>query len=481
MEPDQLSGLDGVFLFLESENTPMHVGGVSIYDPSTSPLGDVGRDEIVSVVAERAHLAKPFRKKLVRLPLDLDYPYWVDDADFDVEDHVRTITVPAPGDWAAFCAVVSDVIAEPMDLTRPLWEFVLIDGLQLAEQGIPDGCFAIVSKAHHAAIDGASGVDITAATHTLGPNDELANPAPHWEPAPGPSLGSRLVRAQVNAIRQPIRAANAARKLAPGLAKAAAATATGKAPAPELNPPKTRFNGSVRPGRSFGAVTIPLDDVKGFRKRIAGADNGDGDGTINTVTINDVVLAIVGGALRRHLGDELPADALTAMTPIAVPSSRDANETGNSVANMTVSLATDVEEPLEQLREIHAAASAAKSLTATIGASEMAESTKTSPALVAGPLFKITTAIGATLAAPTTATTTVTNVPGPAIPIYFAGAELVAQYNFAPLHHGMGLVHTVYSYRGQLTIAFNADASMLPDPRSYEADLMAASDELLTE
>ena len=171
----QLSGLDSTFLYLETGNTPMHIGSMAIYDQSTAPKGHVAFKDILEFFEKRLHKARSFRQRLAKVPLALDRPYWIEDPDFDLEFHVRHIALPKPGDWRQLCIQAARLHARPLDLTKPLWEAYVIEGLDNVE-GVPKGSFALVMKIHHAAIDGVSGAEMAAAIHDLSPDAEIEDP-----------------------------------------------------------------------------------------------------------------------------------------------------------------------------------------------------------------------------------------------------------------------------------------------------------------
>lgn len=457
---DQLNGLDAVFLFLESKRTPMHVGGLYIYDPGTAENGDLGFEDVVAYVAARSHLAKPFRKKLSRVPLGVDFPYWVDDESFSAERHFRHYQLDAPHDWTALCNLVGKIVAEPLDLSQPLWQFNFITGLD-ALPGIPKGAVALLTKAHHAAIDGASGVDIDSAIHSV--HQIPPAPAPdRGETNPTPNMITKIIRAQINAMTLPFRSADTLRALSPGLLRVASGLLGGEARLPPMRAPMTRFNRNVSADRAFGGAAFGLDQIMAIRRAVSG------------VTVNDVVLAIVGGAMREYLDarGELPSGPLAAMAPISVRSNRNAGATGNDVANMAVSLGTHLDHPLHRLTHIHESANNSKDVTATLGAKSLSEASKNTAPWLGNITMGAYARVGVNALSRPNTNTTVTNVPGPRQPLYFNGAQLLAQYNLAPLMHGMGLVHTVFSYNGLVTIAFNACPKMIPDAREYEASLM---------
>ncbi len=318
---EQLSPMDTGFLYLETPRTPMHIGSIAIYDPSTAPNSFVRFKDILSHIEERLHLAKSFRRKLANVPLSLDYPYWVDDPDFDLEYHVRHIALPQPGDWRQLCIQAARLHSRPMDLSKPLWEFTVIEGLNNIP-GVPKGSYAIVSKIHHAAIDGVSGVDIMNAVHSLDPVGAVNPPDRAWIPERTPTSVELLARAQINTLATPVRLARLAGDVAPGLLKSAMGLMRGNFHTTIGRVPRTRFNGSVTQNRVVDGRDFSLSDIKDIRARWQGA------------TVNDAVVAIVGGAMRKYLKgkSELPSESLVAMAPISVRAKDERGALGNQVA-----------------------------------------------------------------------------------------------------------------------------------------------------
>ena len=459
----------------------MHVGGVAIYDPSTvvglsaekrtgSPKtkSKLEYADIVKFVSDRTHLAKPFKKKLNHVLLDLDYPYWVDDPDFDISNHMRHYSLPKPGTWQQLCALAEDIFAQPLDLSRPLWAFVYIDGIDAVE-GVPKGSFAILSKAHHCAIDGASGVDIASATHTLEPKFDTASSALAQRPQSKPSLIEKVKGFQRRGMKNSARGYRVAKDLLPKLVKSAPSVLRSNNWRPSAFIPMTRFNRNISVERAFGGSSFSFEETKLIRE------------VVGDVTLNDVVLAVVAGAMRAYLEPlgELPKKPLKAMAPMAVKSkNRDAKEAGNDVANMAVSLCTHIADPIERLREIHKSAASEKALMNTLGAHNIAEVNKLSPPILSSLSLRSYTRIGVNRFTRPNVNTMVTNVPGPRVPLYFSGAKLVKQVNMAPLHHGVGLVHTVFSYCGEMTIGFMACKKMMHDPEHYEQCLASSLESL---
>ena len=200
----QLSPQDASFIYLETPHTPMHIGSVGIYDPSTAPGGFVRLKDILEFIGSRLSGARSFRRRLVRVPFDLDHPYWIEDPEFDIEFHVRPIALPRPGDWRQLCIQVARLHARPMDLSKPLWEFTIVEGLDNVE-GLPPGCFALVSKVHHAAIDGMSGVEMSAAVHDLDAEMTPRDAEDRWQPENMPKVADLLARSYANSLVQPMR------------------------------------------------------------------------------------------------------------------------------------------------------------------------------------------------------------------------------------------------------------------------------------
>jgi WS/DGAT/MGAT family acyltransferase len=459
----QLSAQDASFVYLETPHTPMHIGSVGIYDPATAPGGFVRFKDILTFVESRLGAARSFRQRLVRVPFDLDHPYWIEDPEFDIEFHVRHIALPKPGDWRQLCIQVSRLHARPMDLTKPLWEFTIVEGLDNVE-GLPPGCFALVSKVHHAAIDGMSGVEMSAAVHDLDNAMAPRSTIDHWRPETMPKVADLLTRSYLNNLVHPMRVVETIGRSLPGLAKLGSQAVKGDVSVRNARPaPKTRFNGKVSGHRVWDAVPFKLADIRRIKDAVPGA------------TVNDVVLAIVGGGLRTYLADkgELPKETMTAMAPISVRGAGEKAALGNLVSAMVVGLGTHIADPIERLRFVHAEALNSKAMTNAVGAKTLADYSQLMPAGLAGLAARLYTRIGAANAHAPVFNCVVTNVPGSRVPMYFAGAQMVGMYGTGPVFDGMGLINPVYSYGDTIAISFTSDRAMMPDPDAYAAALRA--------
>lgn len=462
----QLTGLDAMFLYQELDNAPMHIAGLAIYDPATAPGGFVRFKDILQNFEDRLHLSPIFRRRLVQVPMNLDHPYWIEDPNFDLEYHVRHIALPKPGDWRQLCIQVSRLFARPLDLDRPLWEATVIEGLDNIE-GVPEGAYAIFTKMHHAAIDGVSGAEITAAMHDLTPSAEAPEPDKPWVPDRMPTAAELLARAYANNLRTPFKMARVLTDAVPALSRVRAGMKSSELKSLGSKP-KTRFNGPISAHRVFSGVNLSLDEVKAVKN------------AVDDATINDVMLTVVGGALRKYLDAkrELPNGSLVAGAPINVRTEEEKGKGGNVINQMNVSVRSDIADPKERLAAVHEEAVASKAYANAVGARIMTDVTQSVPPAVAALGSRAAVEAGLMHRFNPPFNTIVTNVPGPQIPLYMGGAKLIRNYGFAPLTEGMGLTHPILSYDGLITISFQACREMLPDPDFYEECLNESFEDL---
>jgi WS/DGAT/MGAT family acyltransferase len=463
----QLGGLDATFLNLETRNAPLHISGLAIYDQSSAPNEHVTFKGILRNLESRLHLARCFRQRLVEVPFGLDHPYWIEDADFDIEFHVRHIALPKPGDWRQLCIQAARIHARPLDLAKPLWEMYVIEGLDGVE-GVPEGSFAILTKIHHAAIDGISGVEIVAAVHDLDPAAVPAPPEQRWRPEREPSWLELAARTTLNSVRQPLRFAQALGDVAPpALRKIFEPAPASEASAADAVP-RTRFNGKVSPHRVIDGRNFSLDQIKAIRKQVPGA------------TVNDVVLAVVSGALRLYLEKhgELPRESLAAFAPISVRTEAEKGTAGNQVSGMFVTLHTEIEDPLERLAAIQRATKNSKEASNAVGARSLTDATQFMPGALAGVAGRLVARTGLMRRLNPIANCVVTNVPGPQVPLYMTRARMVANYGLGLPMDGLGLFHVVFSYAGTLTVTMTGCRAQVPDPGFYAECLQGSFDGL---
>ncbi len=452
----QLTGLDASFLYFETPRTPMHIGAIQIYDQTALPGGVQTFTAIVEQVRSRLHMARTFRQKLVNVPFGLDHPYWIEDKDFDIEFHIRHIRLPKPGDWRQLCIQVARLHSRPLDLSKPLWEFTVIEGLDNIA-GLPPGCYAIVTKVHHACIDGVSGVDMVEAIHDVDPDRPNVRPLETpWRGENEPTALELITRANINNALQPLRAAEVAARSIPAFGRLTRGVMERRFEA--VKPvPRTRFNGTVTAHRVIEGRMFDLAEVRAVKSVVPGA------------TVNDVILTVCGGALRKYLQakNELPEQSMVAMAPISVRAQDQRGTMGNQVAAMNVAIGTHIADPLERLRAVHNEAKSSKEMTQAVGAKLMTDYSQFIPSTTAALAARLYTRLGMANRTNPVFNCVITNVPGPQVPLYFAGAPMVAQYGLGPLFDGMGLIFPVVSYCGKISVSVTSCREMMPDPEYF--------------
>jgi WS/DGAT/MGAT family acyltransferase len=461
----QLTGLDAQFLALESPRQAGHVGALAVLDPSTRPNGRMELADLHNMIAERLPLLPPFRWRLKQVPFGLDYPYWIDDPDFDLEYHVREIALAPPPTDAKLADQVARIFSRPLDRARPLWEVYLIHGLA-------DDNVAMLTKIHHSVIDGMSGAEIMGVLLDLTPEGREAPPAAEVKPDREPSDLSMLARGLLGTPRYMQRVLSATPSTLPNLEDAPilrelpGAKLAGRATErvvrtlrrrpsrvlerTNLTPPRTSFNGRVSPHRRFAFGQLSLDDVKLVKNECG-------------FTVNDVVLSICAGAVRRWLidHDELPNSPLITQVPVSVRTDEQRGTYGNRIGMMSVPLFTNEADPLERLKLTHEAMLSAKELHKALPAQLLQDATQFIPPAVFARAARVTFSLAA--ARRPIWNLVVSNVPGPQFPLYVAGAKLLANYPISVITDGMGLNITVMSYNGHMDFGIVADREQMRD------------------
>ena len=448
----QLSENDAAFIYSDSAHANSNVTLLHIYDQSTAPGGVVRFKQIRAHVESRLHLLPNFREKILRVPLDLDYPYWVEDENFSIDYHVRHIALPRPGDWRQFCIQSSRIHARPLDLQRPLWEMYVIEGLD-SFLDLPVGSFAVLLKIHHAATDVAHGNEITTLLHDLTPAAPAPAPAAPWFPETAPGNLFLFWLAGVNLATFPLRMAQPLNSGWTAL-KSTVKTFAGEILGRPHAFPMTRFNTEVSPHRVFETRRFALGDFKSIRALVP-----------NT-SVNDVVLAVCAGGLRGYLDkqDELPEESLVAAVPIAVHSDLESDSQTN-FSWVRVKLATDIADPVQRLVAIQAASSSSAIMAQAISARELTSLAQQAPSLAIAATSKMLRSASALLGdwAPL-ANCAITNVPGSRVPLYLQGARLTYLSAIMPISDGMGLVFSVTGYNDTIVVSFTGCYEQLPDP-----------------
>ena len=463
----QLDGHDAAFLYSDTSRANANVSLLHIYDQSTVPGGRLRFKTILAHIESRLHRAPMFRRKLQRVPLELDYPYWVDDEQFDLEYHVRHIALPKPGDWRQFCIQVSRIHARPLALDRPLWEIYVIEGLD-SFLDLPAGSFALLAKVHHAAIDPERGSELTLLLHDEQPHTPAGGPPEPWFPHAGPGTATQLRRGAWHALGASWRLAGPVGRTLRRLAPAAFARA-GELLRPE-RVPVTRFNSAVSPYRVFETRRFQLAEFKALRTLVPGA------------SVHDAALAVCGGALRRYLlaQGELPDADMSALAPVSTRGDDELPGAAAGVSWMSVSLGTAIEDPVERLRHIHAVTAGSSTVARAVSARELSTLARHAPAATLALTSKMLTrlALGIGRRAPL-ANCTITNVPGPARPQFLCGARMTYFSAIMPISDGMGLVFAVTSYDGQVIVSPTSCRELMPDPEVFAQCVRDSFQELL--
>ena len=481
---DHLSGLDAIFLYTETPETPMHVGGLNIYELPAGYEGDF-LDNLREHIARRMHLASVFRRKLVNMPFELANPIWVADDDLDLEYHIRSTVLPKPGSRAQLDKLVGRLHSSLLDRSRPLWEFYVIEGLETPADAPPGTRrVAFYSKVHHSALDGAAGVALATAIMDVTAIPRHVRPAPLRRALSTDNFGIAELAASgiKNTAVQTIKLAKTLPTLLRTVARLVRPTPTGGDDKDAVNvamthpggqeksswfAPKTPINVSITNQRVFSSFSLPLAELKHIAKA-------------NGVTLNDVVMGICSGALRHYLADSncLPDQPLLAGVPISL------REEGNTDMNtqasmMRISLASHIDDPLARLQAIRTASSAAKAMTMSMKTvMPMDFPSLGVPWLLSG-AFALFGRSRLANNLPPIANVAISNVPGPKVALYMAGAKMLTYYPVSIVTHSLGLNVTVQSYNGNLDWGLIACRKAMPDLPELAKYMMSAHRELM--
>lgn len=438
---DRLTAIDASFLHQESPDSHMHVGGLTIIEGPPPPVED-----LLEQIRQRLHLVPRYRQKLAHTAIDSGRPVWVDDPSFNPEYHVRHTALPAPGQWQQLRELTARIFSQALDRSRPLWEMWLIEGLQ-------DGRFALISKNHHALIDGISGIDLATVLFDLSPDPPpIKHSGRPWQPHPEPgsaelvAVGARgavcaaaeVVGGAVDALAHPDRAISRGREAAEGIGELIWAV---------LNPaPSTPFNVPIGPHRRFVGVTNRLDDFKLVKNAFGG-------------TVNDVVLSVVTGALRSFLisrGIRTEGLELRALVPVSVRAADERGHLGNRIAAMRGPLPAYIADPVQRLRFVSQAMAGLKESKQALGAEMIANVQNFAPPTILAQASRLnfSTRLFNLI---------VTNVPGPQFPLYVLGREMLHAYPIAFLPENHALAVAIMSYNGEMNFGLLGDFDALPD------------------
>jgi diacylglycerol O-acyltransferase / wax synthase len=461
MTPERLSGLDASFLYMETPTLHMHVSMAAVFDPSTVPDGYSFR-KIRQMIVDRIPLAPVFQRRLVEVPMRLGHPVWVDDPEFDIDNHLRRAALPSPGGMRELGDFAADINSRQLHRDRPLWEMWVVEGLE-------DGKIALVTKMHHSTIDGVSGAELLGVLFDLEPD-----PAPQT-PATERALDSRIPGSlelisqalMANTVR-PFDMGRMVWRTGQSLVGVRRVRKTGgpsKAALP-LTAPRTSINVAVHARRRVAFAAASLADAKKLKNEIG-------------TTVNDVVLAMCAGALRSYLlaGDELPDIPLVSVVPVSVTPDVAELKGSNKVSSMFVQLPCQIEDPLERLRMIHEGTKDAKEEHNALGATTLQNWAEHASPNVFAVAARLYTGMKLADRHRPVANLVISNVPGPDFPLYMGGSQMLGMFPLGPVMDGMGLNITIMSYMGVLYWGLASDARAVP--RLW--DIAAAIPHALTE
>jgi diacylglycerol O-acyltransferase len=444
---ERLSGLDASFLYLESPAQLMHVCGVLLLDPSTIP-GGYSFDRMRTDLEQRVRTIPAFHRRLRTVPLGIDHPVWVEDTDFDIDRHLHRLAVPAPGGPAELAELCAHMAGIPLDRSRPLWEMYVIEGLA-------SGQIAVFTKMHHASVDGVSGSNMISVLCSLEPDAPLLDvgldSAAVTEHVPGDL--ELFARGVLSTAARPWRAFGLIRPTTSLVARTVERARAGTAMAAPLTAPRTPFNGNISGHRSVAITDLSLDRIKQVKRAVEGA------------TVNDVVLAVSGGALRRYLQghDALPSSSLLASVPVSVHGRAEVSRGTNRVSTIFARLGTDIADPLERLRELARSNANAKAHFGAIPAEALQEWAQFAAPRTFGLAVRMVASLKLAEKGPVIHNLVISNVPGPPVPLYFLGARIDGLYPLGPIFHGAGLNVTVMSAAGKMHVGLIACRDAVPD------------------
>jgi WS/DGAT/MGAT family acyltransferase len=468
---DHLSGLDAAFLYLETAEQPMHIGGLNICELPPGYEGDFLED-VRQHIQSRLHLAPVFQRKLVNMPFELANPVWAAEDDVDLEYHIRSTVLPRPGSRAQLDKLIGRLHSSLLDRSRPLWEFYVIEGLQTPPDA-PKGArhVAFYSKVHHAALDGAGGIALAHAILDTSPNPREVRAAPKRRATSDDHIGiAELAAAGIrHTAAQYVKLVRTLPQFARAIGQSLRpdTKADGMAKRTNWFAPRTPLNVSITNQRIFSSLSIPLAEVR----RVAKA---------HEATLNDVVLAICSGALRHYLADMgcVPREPLLAGVPVSLREEGN-TDLNNQASMMRVSLASTIADPLQRLQAIRISSAAAKAMTASVKSVIPTDFPSLgAPWLISGMASLFGRSKLANKIPPVT-NVAISNVPGPKFALYMAGARLLTYYPVSIAVHSVALNITVQSYNGSLDFGLTACRKALPDLPELASHMRAAHEELL--
>ena len=439
----------------------MHVGSVLVFE------GSMSFRDFYDTMASRIHLVPRLRQRLVMVPFSIGKPYWVDDPAFNLDMHLQHVALPSPGNWKELRRLAARIFSTPLDRARPLWEMTFVEGLDNIPQ-VPPGSVATINKIHHAAIDGVSGSDMMGILLDMTKEPRTFSPPPPRAVPPVPNELEVLAHTAKKIMRKPSEIKRVAGEIKDAFRSAAKIQQKGvEAPPAPWTAPSTPINRTITGQRIWNTALLELDRVKAIRK-VAGC------------TLNDVVLAICAGALRRYLDEKgaLPREPLVAMVPVSTRGEDEHGKMGNRVSAMFLDLATHVADPLERLKLIHEHSQSGKAFEKAGTGQALVDLYEFIPFGLANRMTRLYSRFRVADRVNPVFNCVITNVPGPQIDMYLSGHKLLASMGMAPLVDGMGLLITVLSYNGVLSISPTSSPSVMPDLDVFSRYIRESANEL---
>lgn len=457
----RLSGLDASFLYLETASQPMHVCSIMDLDTSTMP-GGYTFDRLRDALALRIKAIPAFREKLANNPLNLDHPVWVDDDKFDINRHLHRIGLPAPGGRAELSEICGHIAGLPLDRRRPLWEMWVIEGVAGTDCH-RDGRLAVMTKVHHAGVDGVTGANLLSQLCTT----EADAPAPDPADGVGGATGWQIAAGGfVRFATRPLHLANVVPDTVSSVVGTLRRAREGLTMARPFAAPGTVFNARISDRRNIAYAELDLEDIKAVKNHFG-------------VKVNDMVMALVSGVLRQYLAERnaLPNSSLVASVPVSVHGKSD-RPGRNQVSVMFSRLHTEIADPVERLKAIAQANSVAKEHSSAIRASLLQDWSQFAAPAVFGIAMRLYARTWLTDSMPVH-NLVVSNVPGPQVPLYLLGCEVKAMYPLGPIFHGSGLNVTAMSLQGKLDVGLISCRDLLPDLWEMADEFAVVMEELL--
>lgn len=456
-----VSGMDATFLYTETPTSPMNIGSVLIID------GSLEFEKFKKTVHSRIHQFEKLRQRLLYVPLSIDYPYWVDDPNFDIDLHIKHIALPKPGSWKDLRKTASDIFSEPLDQNRPLWSMTFVEGLDTIPQ-VPKGSVAVISKIHHVAVDGVGGAGLLSLFLDFTPESkEIPDPKP-FKPSPMPNELALMLTSTLSFAKDPLKFPKLVSSTLKATLKAGFLTRIQKAdlPVTPFTAPNTPLNGIIAARRKWNSAILSLERILVLKNTMS-------------VTVNDVLLSICAGALRRYLKEKgkLPEKSLVAMVPISTRTKEQEN-LDNQLSAMLVQIATNVEDPIERLQTIQENTNRGKTYQGAMGAKTLANMAESIPFGIANQAARLYSKFKISEMHRPVFNVAITNVPGPKIPLYINGHKMLTVMGSAPIIDGMGLIITILSYDGHVTISPISDMNSMPDLDVFTKYILDSANEL---